>query len=96
MMDRNEAEACRVRLREFDKLDCAADELGKAEKALQSISGNASEVRLVDRITIRRATGTMKEIAVDNPGITDWDVRLALLPLVERKQKDIWEEMKKL
>lgn len=82
-MDDQEAQAVERRLNAWRELERRSALLTEAIGAFDGITGNYSRVQSVTRIVIRLADGS--EVTVDSPGLTDWQVKQALVPLIERR-----------
>jgi hypothetical protein len=77
------------RLRRWENLTAYAEKLTKAIAALETISGNTSQVRKVRKLTISRGLGDGLEI-IDS-GLTDYEIRVALVPILRARREEIWE-----
>ena len=93
-MKHNEAEQLTKRVEAYHALNEHAKRLRAAMDSLEAISGNASEVRIVQPIVLNR--GDKGQTFVEDSDLTDYEIRTALLPLIKKKRDAILEKIEAL
>ena len=100
-MDHNDEKMQRQRLNNWDELQKREDNLNAVIGVLQNqISGNASEVLVVSSFYMNRRVekGDTRErqLVLDPPCLTDYEVAQALLPLMREKLSRVAELKKEV
>ena len=81
-MNQNDADEARKRLNKYDKLKEQRDAVQEELKAIEKISGNTRETRLTVVNIFREGYDSFD---IRHAMLTDWEVRMALLPIVKTK-----------
>lgn len=90
-MKQHEVKQFMARLDKWNALKIRRDTLATAIGTLRTISGNFSEIRIVQSLTMSR--GDKAALAVKGCEMTDVEIRDALLPSILAKHKTVCEEM---
>lgn len=94
-MNAKDVELCEQRLAEYARLKELERRYYGAYDTLSKISGNFSEIHEVVVISLSM-NGITDPLNVYSPGITNYDIRQALLPLVKAKLDQVRTEIEKL
>ena len=90
----NEQKAMVKKLKAWNKLSESYNQTSLAKETLFKITGNFSEIRLANPLVINR--GDQEQLFIVDSGLTDYQVRCALIPLLEARLQKLQEQMDKL
>ncbi len=89
-----DAKTAKKRLEKWAALETRAVQLSTVIGQLESISGNFSEIRLVEPLVLN--CGSNGQLFLEHSELTDYEIRNALTPVLRNKLQQVRQAMEDL